>query len=531
MQAHNISKTFQDKGVIKHVLEDISLSIVKGDKIGLVGENGSGKSTLLTILSGKLKPDSGKVILSPEENIGYLPQTIPADEINSDLTVLDFIRESIGIVALEEKLLDLGQTMSQSNGLDREEIDSKYNETLERFEYLGGYSAEAMIIEALAGLGISTKINVPVRNLSGGERTRLLISIILMKKPSILLLDEPTNHLDMDAINWLVGFLSEFTGAFIIISHNRELLNKVTTKTWELDMKSHALNVYFGNFDSYLNQKTGKVNRQATAYRQQQDLIKRLESTARQLKQYARAGGAASLAKKAKAIESRINRMDLIDKPQTRRKIEFPFFSEQQIPDKILDLNQITKRFGEIIILDYISISLNRGDRVAILGPNGSGKSTLIRIIIGELKPDSGSVRLGKTVKLGYLSQLRQELDTSKTILEELRFGALIDETAIRRFLSQFLFSGSDVNKKIGNLSEGEKTRVAIAKFAIQGANFLVLDEPTNHLDIESKEKLAEELIAWPGPLLVVSHDQEFLEKINLNRIFLLVDRRLREEI
>jgi ATP-binding cassette subfamily F protein 3 len=504
INVQHIAKAFGDK----YVLKDVNFSLSAGQKIGLVGVNGSGKSTLIKLLSSKLHPDEGNITFSRGINIAYLEQAWIPKPNETVKDALLFIFKPL--IDMEIKLKQLEQRMSQASSEELLSLGNEYSDTLHKYEEQGGYSFRSHINGVLHGLGfINGDENRLASSLSGGELTRLNLARLLLLKPDVMLLDEPTNHLDIDALTWLEGYLEDFTGAVIVVSHDRFFLDKVCTDIIELLFG--VSEYYSGNYTSYIKQRAERFESRMRVFAKQQDEIKRQTAIIERFKSFNRE-------KSIRAAESRTKKLDkmkLLNKPAEEKTITFGFIANKRIGDDALIVSALKKSFGERIIFEDVDFMLSAGENAVIIGANGTGKTTLIECILGIQTPDSGNVKLGTNVQIGYYSQKIDELNQDKTVLREVYDAyPLVGHTRIRAILAQFRFVGDDVHKQISQLSGGEKARVALTKLMLSGCNLLVMDEPTNHLDSDSREVLEIALENYNGTILAVSHDRFFTNRI-----------------
>ena len=489
----------------QEVLRGVSFRIARGERIGLVGANGEGKTTVLKAIAGLLEPTSGKVHRQKGVKVGYLPQEPPAleGELLHDAMLAAFEE----VRALEAQLARLAEKMGGTG----EEAVAQYGELETRFEALGGYSYHRRIEEVLTGLGFGReRWERPLTELSGGQLTRAYLARILLEDPELLLMDEPTNHLDMDSVEWLEGWLSQFSGALLVVSHDRYFLEKVTASTWEVD--AGALETYHASYGGYAAQRAERAAERIKRWKAQQDHI---ENT----REFIRIHIAGQRTKEAKGRRKRLERFirdEAIERPRTAGTINISLAPLHQSGRMVFLAENIDAGYepGRPIV-SARRLEIQRGDRVAILGANGSGKTTLLRTLLSQLAPLSGTVRRGSKVDFGYLSQAHANLDEASTAVGavlEARPGATEQEA--RSVLGGLLLSGDDAFKRIGALSGGERSRVILAQLAIQDANVLMLDEPTNHLDIPSTEILQELLAGFDGTLVFVSHDRYLVERV-----------------
>jgi ATP-binding cassette subfamily F protein 3 len=533
LNVNQVSKTYG----IQTILEDVSFIINSGDRVGLVGPNGCGKTTLLRIIMGYEQPDRGRVSVDPGVSIGYLAQGL---EPSFGETVGEVLRSGIdGLRAAQQRVEALTEQMS--SGSTSETVLADYGEALERFEALGGYAVELRGEPILAGLGLQdVGLDVPVRRLSGGQRTRLGLARLLVAEPTLLLLDEPTNHLDIDALEWLEGFLAQYRGAALVVSHDRVFLNNTVSRILSMDVRTHRVAEYDGDYTDFELAKAAERDRQWMVWKDQQDEIARLDAAARHMRGLAtfRKGGKADVSaggdkfaggkhgffanrsletsRRAKRIEQRIEKLltdEKVDKPRGTWQMKLDFGEMTRGGQIVVALEDVGHAFGEHVLFRHVDLTLRHGDRVALIGPNGTGKTTLLRAIVGELVPTEGRVRIGSGVRIGYMPQEHETLDPAATALSTVQGLSSMSETEARNFLHYFLFEGDDVFTPVGQLSYGERARLILAKLVVSGVNCLVLDEPVNHLDIPSRERFEAALDAFPGTVLVAVHDRAFIER------------------
>lgn len=493
------------------ILSNIKLEIQTKDRIALVGRNGAGKSTLLKIISGQMSLDSGDIIKPKNVTIGYLAQNTGLESSlsiwNEMLTVFNNLRK------MELELRDMEQKIADPNFYENpnlyQKILSEYDQLQIRFKDSGGYQYEADIRSVLHGLRFNDfDYSTLIETLSGGQKTRLALAKLLLTKPDILILDEPTNHLDIDTLSWLEQYLQGYSGAVLIVSHDRYFLDKVVNQVYELSR--HAIQKYYGNYSQYLVQKAEQYERDFKQYEKQQEEVAKLQDFIQ--RNLARA----STTKRAQSRRKQLEKMTIMDRPLGDEKsANFTFDIERQSGNDVLQLIDGSIGYEDHVIAENINLSIKKGDSVALVGPNGVGKSTLLKSIIKKLKLVTGNINYGSNVMIGYYDQEQAELSSNKTVLNELWDDyPLKDEKEIRTVLGNFLFSGDDVSKTVSSLSGGEKARLALSKLLLQKANFLILDEPTNHLDLDSKEVLENALIDYPGTILFVSHDRYFINRL-----------------
>ncbi len=493
----------------KYLFHDLNFKINSGDKISLVGANGTGKSSLLKIIKGDLQPESGKILKQKGITVGYLPQD---NVTHSGKTLLDEAKSALtNIVSLQNKGREITDKLSDKNLSPEihEDLIHQLGEVHHRLEELDSYSAEARIEKILTGLGFEENDFEKLTNhFSGGWQMRIALAKILISQNDILLLDEPTNHLDFDSLDWLINFLKGYKGALLIVSHDKHFVNEVTERTLEIFLGK--FNIFNGDYDAYLKFKNERDLQLENQYQLQQKKIKETERFIERFRYKAT---------KAKQVQSRVKQLEkvqLIELPDSKDDIYIKFPSPPPSGKINMELKSITKSFGGNKLFNGLEFTVVRGDKIAFVGPNGAGKSTLSKIIAGTINFDSGERIVGHNTIISYYAQdvadnLAPELDIIESV-EGIAENKTIGQ--LRSLLGSFLFSGDDVFKKVGVLSGGEKSRVALAKILLTKANFIILDEPTNHLDISSKEILQQALVDFPGSLILVSHDVDFLNLI-----------------
>jgi ATP-binding cassette subfamily F protein 3 len=494
----------------------VSLQIAKGDKIALVGPNGTGKTTLLRILAGLETPTAGRVHRARNLRIGYLPQEA---ELPSQRTLYDeMLTVFADLQAQQAELRHLEQQMADA--VLREEAIERYGEALQAFELAGGYRYESEIKMVLAGLGFPEgEQHQPLSILSGGQKTRALLAKLLLSEPDLLLLDEPTNHLDLAATQWLEEYLANWKGSLVVVAHDRYFLDEVVGKVWELAFG--RLEDYPGNYSRYSMLRAERLERRLTEYEAQQKYTAKTEDFIRRYK-------AGQRTKEAQGRQKRLDRMPRLERPREAKKISLSIKTDLRGADRVLVTEDLAIGYQlSGALFTCPDLCLRRGQRTALLGPNGSGKTTFLKTILGEVPPLAGLIQIGENVKSGYLAQAHEGLDTENTVLNEILEGHNLPLEKARGFLGRFLFSGDDVFKPVGDLSGGERSRLALAKLTLEGANFLLLDEPTNHLDIASQEILEEVLANFDGTILLVSHDRYLINAL-ATQVWVIKDGELR---
>ena len=508
------------------IFDNASFQVNNNDKVGIIGVNGAGKSTLLNILLGNLTPDSGTIKLDTKIKIGYLPQVIMDDVENKDETVFDYLLEGRPIKNLKKELEDLYQTISTiDNDYELKKYYKKINKVSELLEYYDEYNAESILLKIINGMNINDELlDLKLNDISGGQKSKIAFARLLYSNPEILLLDEPTNHLDLDTKDYIIDYLKKYHGIILVISHDTEFLNEVTNKTLYVDKIKHDITIYNGNYEKYQKIKQERDLAKKRLYDRQ---IKEEEKLKNIIAKYI--GGNE---KKANIAKDRIKKLERLQKEKvtleknnkyTRFNIQInrPSYS---IPIKC---NNLTFGYDEDNLLyQNLNFDLSRGEKLLVVGENGIGKTTLLRLIMGYLKPIEGSIEITDKTDIAYYAQEHEILDTNKTILDNFRNFGLADYE-IRRVLGSFLFSGDDIYKNIEVLSPGERSRVALAKISLSGANTLLLDEPTNHLDPMTQSIIADTFKNYKGTMLVVSHNLDFVDNLGINRMLLLPSGRI----
>lgn len=488
----------------RQVLNNIDFTLQNGEKVGLVGINGSGKSTFLKCLAGVMWFESGNVFKYPHSNIGYLEQV---NIENDEVTAWDFVMETFSHVL--QLRVDLGVLEERMKAAEKgiERILSRYSRLQEEYEKAGGYSCENTTRRVLSGLGfLADDFNKPVGSFSGGQKTRLKLARLLAGKPDCLLLDEPTNHLDIASVEWLEQYLTDFAGALLLVSHDRMLLDRVPNRIAELD--NGMLYSYSGNYSEFLKKRAERNLAWERAYQRQQEEIRKTEEFINRSK-------AGVKARQARGRELQLKRIDRIDKPPSRKTS--PGWTLTEAPrsgEDIVRVINLEKSFADTQLFNRLSFQVRRGDKVALVGPNGCGKSTLLKILQGKESADHGEIQWGSRIRVGYFAQENEDLNPANTILEEILNNFDVTVEQARACLGSIMFSGDVVNQKVGELSGGEKGRLSILKVLMAKPNFLIMDEPTNHLDIAGRQAAEELLAAYPGALLLVSHDRHFIDKV-----------------
>jgi ATP-binding cassette subfamily F protein 3 len=506
------------------VFQDVTFDLARGDKVGLVGPNGAGKTTLLRIILGQEEPVAGAVYRARNLAIGYLPQR-PTLESTQTL-----YGEMLAVFAelrrKQRSLQELAESLASAP--DPTALMERYADAEHRFEMAGGYEYENRIARVLGGLGFSAdQYEWPISVLSGGQVTRALLARLLLQEPELLILDEPTNYLDIEALEWLESYLGDWKGSILVVSHDRFFLDRVVTRILELNRG--RLEAYRGNYSSYLDQREARRERQMREYQEQQEFIAKTE-------EYIRRNKAGQRSREAKGRQTRLDRMERIERPQENKRMSLRLSTNLRAGDKVLTTEGAIIGYPsrpeeraddartEHRLLQTGEILVQRGQRIAMLGPNGSGKTTFLRTILGEVQPLAGKLRIGASVRIGYLPQTQDWLDAEKTVLDHVLDASRLLIGPARTHLGRFLFSGDDVYKKVGTLSGGERSRLALAILTLRGANVLLLDEPTTHLDLDSQEVLQDVLLDFPGTILMVSHDRYLIDAL-ATHIWMVEDR------
>ncbi|MFQ7649965.1 MAG: ribosomal protection-like ABC-F family protein [Roseburia hominis] len=504
LSCQNISKSFGTDEILKNV----SFHIEANEKAAIVGINGAGKSTLLKIIMQKETPDTGEVILAKDATIGYLAQY---QDVSGHRTIYEEVLDAKqNIIEMEERLRGMETQMNALTGQELEALLDGYHRLSHEFELLGGYTYRSEVTGILKGLGFSeSEFDRQMSELSGGQKTRVSLGKLLVTKPDVLLLDEPTNHLDMESIRWLEGFLMNYKGAVVIVSHDRYFLDRVVTKVVEIFQ--HQGYVYQGNYTEFAKKKAKIREDLLKQYYNQQREIKHQEEVITKLKSFNREKSI----KRAESREKMLDKIERLEKP-TDENTDIHIVLEPDVTsgNDVLTVEHLRKAFGTHTLFDDLSFEIKRGERVALIGNNGTGKTTILKIINELLLADGGTIVLGSNVHIGYYDQEHQLLHMEKTIFEEIADDyPQLNHTKIRNVLAAFLFTNDDVFKRIADLSGGERGRVSLAKLMLSDANFLILDEPTNHLDITSKEILESALNQYTGTVFFVSHDRYFINQ------------------
>ena len=496
----NIAKSFG----IHEIFKDVSFMLDQGEKVGLVGVNGGGKTTLLRCLLAPETVDGGFIKFEPGLRIGYVQQGFQG--IGEGTLWQFLVNAGKDILELRQKMAELEKQVASAKGDELDSLLADYARVSNIYEHADGYNYENRIKIVLHGLGFpEDEWDKPAENFSGGQKTRILLAAALVKEPDLLILDEPTNHLDIRMTEWLEGYLRNFKGGVLIVSHDRFFLNNVVGRV--LEMEGGHLQNFKGNYDQYLAQKEIQMATMEAAYEAQQEYIARTEAYIRRFK-------AGIKSKMARGRQSQLNRLERVEGPERIEEFELRLPPAPESAERVLVLEELSVGYGENILLKDINLVLRKGEKTALLGPNGAGKTTLLKTILGELSPVTGKAKIGNRVKIGYFSQSYERLDPNQTLLDNFltEYGYTTEHT--RSLLGGMLFHGDDVFKEIGTLSGGQKARLVLLKLVLDGANLLILDEPTNHLDIAAREAVEAALEAFDGTVLLVSHDRYFINEV-----------------
>ena len=517
MNIQNLTMSFG----LQTIYDNVSFQINENDKVGIVGVNGAGKSTLFNLILGKLTPDEGKIIIKNNINIGYLPQVITDEIPNDDITVFDYLLLGRPIEELKNKLTNLYEKIATIE--DQKELNHYLKEITkveDKLTYYDEYNAESTLLKIITGMNIDDKLlDLKLKNISGGQKSKIAFARLLYSKPEIMLLDEPTNHLDIDTKDYIISYLKKYHGMILVISHDIEFLNEVTTKTLYVDKIKHNVEIYNGNYQKYLKIKEERDLAKKRLFEKQQKEEEKLKTI---ISKYIRGNE-----KKANIAKDRIKKLERLQSEKVtiekenkyakfKMKINYPSYT---IP---LACQNLTFGYTEDNLLyENLNFDLTRGEKLLVVGENGIGKTTLLKLIMNYLTPLEGKIIIGEKTNIAYYAQEHEILDSNKTILENFNsFG--LPEYELRKVLGSFLFSGNEINKRINVLSPGERSRVALAKISLSGANTLLLDEPTNHLDPMTQMIIADTFSDYEGTMLVVSHNLDFVDNLNINRMLLL---------
>ena len=516
LSCNHISKSYG----VETILNDCSFFINDNEKAAIVGNNGAGKSTIMKIIMGELSHDDGNVIIGKDKTIGYLAQY---QDLGSDTTIYEEVKSvKQNLIDMEQKLLEYEKEMAKVSGDELSKLIETYTNLEHRFQLLNGYSYKSEIEGVIKGLGFTENdFNKSVGNLSGGHKTRVALCKLLLEKPDIIMLDEPTNHLDLNSIKWLETYLLNYNGAVLIIAHDRYFLDKIVSKVIEIE--NHKAHVYSGNYSDFAVKKQELRVATMNAYLKQQSEIKHQEEVIAKLRSYKQE----KFYKRAESREKQLEKMDLIEKPEElKNNMTIKLEPDIVSGNDVLSVENLEKSYNTLLFKN-ISFEIKRGEHVAIIGDNGTGKTTILKIINGLVDADSGMIKLGTNVHIGYYDQEQHNLTDENTLFEEIANSyPNMTNTKIRNTLAAFMFTGEDVFKRVSDLSGGEKGRLSLAKLMLSEANLIILDEPTNHLDMASKEILENAINNYTGTVLYVSHDRYFINQ-TASRILELTNTKL----
>ena len=504
LSCQNLSKTFVDRPILKQA----SFQLEEHEKAAIVGVNGAGKTTLLKMIIGQLPADEGLITFAKDKTFGYLAQQ---SDLSSSHTIYEeLLSVKQDLVSMEQQLRDLEESMKHCEGTQLEEIMNRYTRMTHDFEVRGGLLYKSELTGVLKGLSfLDEDFDKQISTLSGGQKTRVSLAKLLLQSPDLIILDEPTNHLDIASISWLETYLRSYKGAVLIVSHDRYFLDRVVTKV--IAIENGLVRSYAGNYSDYAAKAAMLRKAAVNAYLKQQEEIHHQQQVIDKLKSFNREKSI----KRAESREKMLDKMELLEKPvEIRDDMHLKLTPQIISGNDVLSIEDLSKHFGSLTLFEHVDIEIKRGEHVAIIGDNGTGKTTLLKIINELESMDSGQIRLGSKVEIGYYDQEHHVLHSEKTLFDEISDDyPTLTNTQIRNTLAAFLFTGDDVFKKISELSGGERGRVSLAKLMLSNANFLILDEPTNHLDITSKEILEQALNDYEGTVLYVSHDRYFVNQ------------------
>ncbi|MBE6145712.1 MAG: ABC-F family ATP-binding cassette domain-containing protein [Firmicutes bacterium] len=523
MNIKNLTMSFG----VQEIFDDVNLQIKDNEKVGIIGMNGAGKSTFFKLVMGKLEPDSGRIILKPGTRIGFLPQVI-SDEIPSmEISVFDYLLDGRPIKKLEQELSEAYTEASvETDEKKLKFIMKRIGKLQEKLEYYEVYNAENILLKIVTGMNIdSDLLDMQLCNLSGGQKSKIAFARLLYSNPEILLLDEPTNHLDVDTKEYIINYLRNYNGTILVISHDIDFLDQVTTQTLYVDKATHKMELYPGNYEKYMkirNERLKTLERIHDKQEKEEEKLKKI------IAKYI--GGNEKKARIAKDRQKKLARLEenKVVLEQKQKVAHFKIKINQ--PSGVVPIKCENVKFGykeDHILIDNLTFDLGRGEKFLIVGENGVGKSTLLKLIVGQLKPMLGEIVLNQKTEIGYYAQEHELLDNEKIILENFE-GTGLSTKELRSFLGNFLFHGDDVYKKVSVLSPGERSRVALAKLALTGANLLILDEPTNHLDPQTQEMIAQTFKDYEGTMLVVSHNVDFVDNLGVERMLMLPSGEIR---
>ena len=522
LNATDVTKKFLDETLF----DNVKLTLNSGDTIGLVGRNGEGKTTLLRLLCGSESPTTGIISWKKNIKIGYLDQIPNYADNEKVYTCLKSVFGELNIISEQLKLLEEKMSMDVN---DIDELMLRYGNLQSYYEEHGGYEIDAKIRRVASGLNITHLLESQWKDLSGGERTKVGIAQILIKPTDLLLLDEPTNHLDFKSIEWLTNYIKNYHGATVVVSHDRYFLDETVNQIIEIDQKN--LYPYNGNYSYFVEEREKRLLIEFEAYKTQQKKIKKLKASIKQLRMWASQSNPpnAAMYRRAKSMEKSLNRIKRLDKPILNSKnMKMELEDATRVSNRVIEMEDVTKTYDKLLF-EKVNMLVRRGEHIAIIGDNGTGKSTLLKIILGVVSIDNGTIKTANNLKIGYLSQHEFENDAdNNTVLNKFREEVNVSEAEARHILADFMFYGKDVFKKVGDLSGGEKIRLRWVQIVHTDYNLLILDEPTNHLDIEAKEIIEDALLNYEGSIITVSHDIYFLNKL-FNTTYLLKNKSLKK--
>ncbi|EST12898.1 ribosomal protection-like ABC-F family protein [Sporolactobacillus laevolacticus] len=524
-QADHIQKNIAGN----EILHDVSFSVMENEKVAIVGFNGSGKTTLFNLIARLDTPDQGAIAIKNGASVGYLRQ-LPDGH---GRTVREVLMTAFSeCMAIEKKMKQMEAAFATAGADTLEKMLARYAQIQDEFQKLGGYEMEFRIDQVAEGLEIKPLLSRPFSSLSGGERTKVGLALQLLSEPDLLLLDEPTNHLDILALEWLEQFIRQYRGTILLVSHDRFFLDRTVDKV--LDLEDGEIICYIGNYSTYVKEKQERLILEFAAYEDQQKKIKKMKETIKRLKEWANQANPpnAGLHRRAKSMEKALDRIERLKRPKMETdRMALEFARSSRTGDRVLSCTDLSVSFDGISLFEKVNLDVRYRDRIAIAGPNGAGKTTLLKCLLGDLKPDVGEIRHGTNLNIGLLSQhvFEQESERDRRVIDVFREHARLTEGEARHELAKFMFYGSDVFRKVGSLSGGERVRIRLADLMMKKINVLVLDEPTNHLDIESREVLEEAVNRFEGTVLAVSHDRYLLTKC-FTKIYWLQGGQLRRE-
>ena len=523
VELNNIKKNYG----LKNILDGFNLEIKTGERVALIGQNGSGKSTLLKIISGSETIDSGTINIKKDANIGILNQIYENEK--ESISVKDFLYEGFKeIVQMEQELKNIEEKMTFEYDSNRlEKIIKRYGILQEKYQAIGGYETQEKFNKICSKFNINERmLNENYNNLSGGEKTKINLAKLFLKNPNILLLDEPTNHLDFEALNFLEDLIRNYKGTVLIVSHDRYFLDKVITKT--ILLEKGKSNIYYGNYSYFVEEDERRTLAQFDNYKNQQKQIEKMKESIKTLRKFGEIAKNEMFFKRAKSIEKRLEKIEVLEKIELLPKsIDLKFNLVNRAGKDVLKIENLNKVFDKKVIFENVNLNLAYGEKVALIGKNGTGKTSLIKMLLGEDLQYSGKIKLGTSIKIGYIPQNIIFEDTNQTILDFFRSDINFNETQARTKLARYGFRGEEVFKRISNLSGGEKVRLLLIKLIQNDINFLILDEPTNHIDINTREILEDALNDFSGTILFVSHDRFFVNKL-ANRVLNIEEHKIK---